>query len=264
MSTPTSILITGASSGIGEALAHAYARAGVHLALSGRNAERLESVAASCRAMGATVEARVLDVTERPAMDAWVRGADTTHPLDLVIANAGISAGTGGAGETADQAHTIFAVNLDGVLNTALPAIDIMRARSRGQIALVSSVAAFLPLAGTPSYAASKAAVKHWGDSQRPALAREGICLSVICPGFVESAMTATNPFPMPFMMTAEKAARIITKGLAQNKGRIIFPLPMTLLVSALSALPTGLLAQFLARAPKKPALESINSKKKD
>lgn len=256
MSTPASVLITGASSGIGEALARAYARSGVHLALSGRNAERLETVAQSCRIMGAKVTTRVLDVTDRTAMAAWVMETNRTHPLDLVIANAGISAGTGGAGENADQAHAIFDVNLSGVLNTALPAIDVMRERGAGQIALVSSIAGFLPLAGTPSYAASKAAVKHWGESLRPALAADGIRLSVICPGFVESRMTATNPFPMPFLMTADRAAHIITKGLAKDKGRIIFPLPMTIFIYLLSTLPAGMLARLLARAPKKPSLD--------
>lgn len=253
---PTSILITGASSGIGEALAYHYADNGVHLALSGRDEARLNDVATACRAKGAEVSTAQMDVRDRDAMRAWFERENANHPIDLIIANAGISAGTGGAGEHAEQAHDIFDVNLSGVLNTALPAIDAMRARGRGQIALVSSVAAFLPLAGTPSYCASKAAVKHWGESLRPALAQSGVRLSVICPGFVESRMTATNPFPMPFLMPADKAARIIAQGLAQNKGRIIFPLRMALLIYTLAALPTGLLARILARAPKKPSID--------
>lgn len=105
MRDPKSILITGGSSGIGEALARAYAKPGVHLSLSGRNAERLEAVAEACRSAGATASPLVLDVVDREAMARWITEADVAAPLDLVIANAGTSAGTGGAGEEIGRAH---------------------------------------------------------------------------------------------------------------------------------------------------------------
>ncbi len=140
---PTSILITGASGGIGAALALAYARPGVRLALTGRDQTRLAGVAGACREAGAESRTEVLDVCKRARLAAWIAEVDRAAPLDLVIANAGISAGTGDGGETEAQARRIVATNFDGVLNTVLPAIACMGPRGRGQVAIMSSLAAF-------------------------------------------------------------------------------------------------------------------------
>ncbi len=148
---PTSILITGASSGIGAALAKAYAADGVTLALSGRDRRRLDAVATACRDAGARVAADTIDVTERAAMTRWVTAADDAAPLGLVVANAAISAQTRGAGDDEEQVRDIFAVNVAGVLNTVLPVIPRMRRRGRGQIALMSSIAGFRGLPGAPA-----------------------------------------------------------------------------------------------------------------
>jgi len=252
MNTPRSILITGASSGLGEALALAYAQSGVTLFLSGRDAVRLEAAAAACRAQGAMVETGLVDAADREAMATWVGEADRLAPLDLVIANAGISAGTGRDGETAEQARAIFAVNLGGVMNTVWPAIPPMRARGRGQIALMSSLASFRGLGGAPSYCASKAAVRVWGEGLRDWLAADGIAVSVICPGFVTSRMTADNPFPMPFLMDATRAARIMRAGLAAGKGRIAFPRRLRAATWLLAALPDAWAARLTAGLPRK------------
>src|SRR5690606_18853811 len=140
LAKPRHILITGASSGIGASLAQAYAAPGIRLSLGGRDEKRLAAVAELCLAAGAEVSQAQLDVRDAEAMARWIEHEDSAVPLDLVIANAGISAGTGGSGETPEQARRIFAVNCDGVVNTVLPAIDVMRRRRRGQIAIVSSV----------------------------------------------------------------------------------------------------------------------------
>ncbi|MFM8617041.1 MAG: SDR family NAD(P)-dependent oxidoreductase, partial [Alphaproteobacteria bacterium] len=162
------VLITGASSGLGRALAEACAAPGVVLHLSGRDAGRLEVAASACRAKGAEVRPRVLDVCDAAAMAGWIAGVGR---LDLVIANAGISAGTGGVTEPAAQARRIFEVNVTGVLNTALPALEVMAAQSpgadglRGRVAVVASVAAFVAAPGAPAYCATKAAVQRWAEA---------------------------------------------------------------------------------------------------
>lgn len=254
---PATILITGASSGIGAALARCYAAPGRQLALHGRNAARLEAVAAACISAGATVRSIALDVTCAAPLAEWIGSVFSDGPLDLVIANAGVSAGTGGGGEDADQARRIFAVNVDGTLNTALPAIQRMRGQSprggrRGQIALMSSLAAFRGFPGAPAYCASKAAVRIWGEALRGGLQADGIAVSVICPGFVESPMTAVNDFPMPFLMPAERAARIIRRGLARDRARIAFPWPNYVAARLIAALPPAFADRFLVRLPKK------------
>ncbi len=261
MRAPLSVLISGASSGIGAALALAYARKGVFLTLGGRDLARLEAVSERCRALGAQVSAARVDVTDRAATAAWVTDANA----DLVIANAGISAGTGGEGESDAQVRRIFAVNVDGVFNTVHPAIEAMRARApngegrRGQIAIMASLAGFRGFAGAPAYCASKAAVKVYGEALRPDLEALGIGVSVICPGYVRSGMTEANDFPMPFLMDADKAAAIIKRGLARNAARIAFPFPMYMAAWLCGALPPGWLDATMRRLPRKSGAISSN-----
>lgn len=248
----TSILITGASSGLGAGLARAHAAPGVTLHLSGRDMARLDEVAGQCRAKGAEVHAAGLDVTDRAATAAWVEASESLRPLDLVIANAGISAGTGGGGETAAQTRAIFAVNVDGVFNTVMPAIPLLRARRRGQIGIMSSLAGFRGFPGAPAYCASKAAVRVWGEGLRGELAPLGIGVSVICPGFVATPMTAVNRFSMPFLMDVERASAIMARGLAENRGRIAFPWPMHVMARMAGCLPSRLMDRVAAGMPKK------------
>jgi NADP-dependent 3-hydroxy acid dehydrogenase YdfG len=250
MNNPRAILITGASSGIGAALARLYAAPGVYLALGGRDSGRLDAVVEACRTAGAEAEGTVTDVTDRAAMEAWIAAADERHPLDLVIANAGISAGTGGGGETDEQARRIFATNVDGVAHTVWPALERMTARGAGQIALMSSLAGFRGFPGAPAYCASKAAVRVWGEALRGNLASSGIGVTVICPGY--SPMTVVNDFPMPFIMDAERAAAIIRRGLARNKARLMFPWPLAASTWLLWALPPGWIDPILKRMPEK------------
>jgi short-subunit dehydrogenase len=252
MRDPRSIVITGASSGIGAALAKAYAGPNVHLALGGRDRARLGTVGGLCRAAGATVEEGAVDVTDGPAMEEWLAAVDGTHPVDLVIANAGISAGTAAGWERPDQARAILAVNLQGVLNTVLPLLPAMDRRGGGKVAIMSSLASFRGFPGAPAYCASKAAARIWGEALRGDLWDSGIRVSVICPGYIASPMTARNQFYMPLLMDADRAARIIKRGLAQGRARIAFPWPIYFASWLLGLLPPLLTDGLLRRLPKK------------
>src|SRR6478752_7698159 len=220
--TFASIVITGASSGIGEALALDYAQPGVALALSGRDAERLKAVADACRAKGASVDEARIDVVDRADLAVWLTRFDDAHPVDLLIANAGLSIDNGLSSlDDFSRVRQTMAVNVDGVFNTVEPLVGRMIERGRGQIAVMASLASFIGLPYSASYNASKAAVRVWGESIRYVLKKRGIGVSVICPGCVVSRMTANAPFPMPFRMTSARAASIIRRGLERNHARI-------------------------------------------
>jgi short-subunit dehydrogenase len=243
----TSIVITGASSGIGEALALDYAAPGVALALNGRDAARLRLVAEACRSKGAAVDAQPIDVTERERLGEWLARFDEAHPVDLVVANAGVSIDKDNSSlhDFAIVRRTM-AVNIDGVLNTVEPLVGRLMARRQGQIAVVSSLAGFIGLPYAASYNASKAAVRVWGESIRYVLKKSGVGVSVICPGFVISRITTEAPFPMPFLMSAERASAIIRRGLARNRPRIAFPFGITAAVWFGGLLPASWTARLL------------------
>ncbi|MEM8914447.1 MAG: SDR family NAD(P)-dependent oxidoreductase [Pseudomonadota bacterium] len=264
MRDPRSILITGANSGIGKALAEAYAAPNRHLFLTGRDEARLSGVCSQCEGAGASVTKGIFDVTDRQAVAEFVLAADAAQPLDLVIANAGISGGGGAGAEEDDQVRRLFSVNVDGVFNTIHPAIAPMMTRGRGQLAIVSSLAGFRGLPGSPAYSATKAAVRTYGEGLAGLLADSGVSVSVICPGFVRTPLTDVNPYKMPFLMEADKAADIIIRGLSRGNGRIAFPWPTYLAVWALQWMPDALAARLLRRMPRKPSLygnQPVNQK---
>ncbi|MDA7983235.1 MAG: SDR family NAD(P)-dependent oxidoreductase [Alphaproteobacteria bacterium] len=255
MTNPRGILITGASSGLGKALALAYAASDVRLHLAARNAERLHAVAEICRAQGAEVTTAQVDVTDENAVRAWVAGV--TGTLDLVFANAGISAGGAEKGiEPFAQSDAVFHTNIDGVRYTVEAAIEKMRPQGHGQIAIISSLAGFRGLPGSASYSASKAAVRVWGEALRGSLARVGIRLSVICPGYIVTPMTDKNAYRMPFLMPVEKATAIIQRGLRRDKARIVFPFGLWAIVWLLSVVPPGWTDPIFNRMPEKGRLE--------
>ncbi len=248
------IVITGASGGIGAALAQHYAAPGRVLGLTGRDQGRLEAVKKACEGKGAAVRVGVLDVTNREGMAEWLRAFDQEFPLDLLVANAGISAGPGPLVlEDPQRVREVFGVNLYGVLNTVEPILPLMIARGRGHIALMSSLAGFRGFPGAPAYTASKAAVRVYGEGLVSPLRKQGVGVHVICPGFVESAMTECNPFPMPFLMSAEAAAQATVRGIERGKTRIAFPWPVVLAVRILACLPDRAAHLLTRKTPSKP-----------
>jgi short-subunit dehydrogenase len=249
------IAIPGASSGLGRAIALGYARPGVTLHLAGRHAARLAGVAAEARARGAKLAETVVDVTDKAAMEAWVRGCGR---LDLMVANAGISTGPGdGPWETPAQISTLFETNIFGVFNTVLPALALMAARPpgadglRGRIAVIGSIAGLIALPNSPAYSASKALLDFWITGTGPSAVKAGIGLTLVRPGFIRTPMTAHNPFIMPGLMDAEAAAAKIIAGVAAGKTRITFPWWLAAMARLGQMMPKTLLAGM----KKKPAL---------
>jgi short-subunit dehydrogenase len=249
-SLPRHIAITGASAGLGRALALAYARPGVVLGLSGRDATRLEASAADCRALGAMVVTATVDVRDAAAMQHWLEQFDDTHPIDLLIANAGAASTLAHANdwEARERTAAIVDTNFYGAMHAVLPVIERMRARRRGHITLISSIAALRGMAISPAYCASKAALKAWGDSVRPLLARDGIRLSVVLPGFVKTAMSDVFPGDKKFIWSAEKAAHRIQRGLASGRAEIAFPSLLAFGTRLLPLLPAALADAILGR----------------
>jgi short-subunit dehydrogenase len=238
---PRSVLITGASSGLGRALTLAFAaralepQARLRLWLTGRNAERLAETAAAATEFGAQVITATLDIRDEGAVREWVLACDAAEPLDVVIANAGQFASIKAGEEDTDRVRTLIETNVFGVTNTVLPAAACMRTRRHGRIVIMSSLAGRLPFPTTPTYSATKAFVTSWGLSLRPKLAREGIGLTVVSPGYIVTPMTAGNDFHMPFLVSADWAAAHILRRLDRNPAEIAFPLRAVMAVQALS-----------------------------
>ena len=248
------VLITGASSGIGEAIALACACRGDTIFFCGRNRERVDAVAEKCRAAGArTVHAEIVDVTDEAATRDWLNRCEAIAPLERVFSNAGVGTGL----EDEENVRRTWATNVGGNLNVVLPAIELFRnqtPRTRRQILITASIAGYGPLATCPAYSGSKAAMKTWALALRGMLKKEGIEVSAICPGFVRSRITDRNTCPMPFFMEADKAARIILARADRNVGLIAFPWPMRLATWWLSTLPFRLNELINALLPAKTA----------
>lgn len=248
-STPTNILITGATGDIGAALAIAYAAPGIRLALTGKIQERLDAITLECEQKGAEVTNCEIDVRDEQAMTQWINEIDAKHPIDLVVANAGVTSSIedDGSPEPWDRIKRVFDINLYGVLHTITPLVEPMRQRGHGQIAIVSSLAAYRGLPITPAYCGSKAGIKVYGEAMRGVLKEDGVKVNIICPGFVKSTMSDKFSRPKPFTITADQAAQYIIKGLKKNTECISFPFPLNLGTWMMSILP-GPLADFFTR----------------
>jgi short-subunit dehydrogenase len=202
-------LITGASSGIGAALAKELGRRGYAVGLVARRVERLEELASELRASGVTCAWAAADVTDREATQgAFARLEDELGPLDVMVANAGIGGQLDPTQWKHEPIRAVMEVNFFGAVHAAEAAVPGMLERGRGTLVVISSVAASRGLPGAGPYSASKAAISSLWESLRVSLRPRGIRCVTINPGFIESELTARNDFDMPFIIPAEPAAR--------------------------------------------------------
>lgn len=192
---------------------------------------------------------RTIDVSDAVAMSSWVADCDTRQPVELVIANAGVGGErviASSAGEPLSVAYDIVATNILGVANTIVPLLPRFVARGKGQIALMSSLAAFLGLPQAPLYSASKAAIRVYGQALRRLLAPKGINVTVICPGFVDTPMSVSLGRNRPFLWDTERAALRIIAGLERGEREIVFPWQLAVLTRLAGALPPSMLDALL------------------
>ncbi len=237
------ILITGASDGIGAALAKRYASVDTHLILLARNKEKLATVANACETKQASVETHSIDITETKPLQKLIQGIDKISPIDLVICNAGVTSiiPKDGQAESWQAISNVIDTNLYGVLATLNPLIDSLRKRQSGQIAIVSSLAAHYGMPISPAYCASKSAVKAYGQALRGWLKQDGINVTLVYPGFVKSSLSDQFYSDKPFMVSPKKAADIIYKGIQKNKASVSFPFPLNFGIWFLSLLPSSM-----------------------
>ncbi len=259
LSLPQCVVITGASCGLGRTLALAYARPGALLGLVARDVASLAAVADACRRQGAETIVLAADITVPDVLTAWLIALDRQRPIDLLIANAGQFDGrrAGADIEDLETAVAQLRINLEGAIRTIDAVLPLMRARGRGHIAAISSLAAVFPLADAPAYSASKAGLAAYCEALRTLIARLGIQVSVISPGHIATRQTEVHDGALPLLMSPENAAQRIVAGLSRRRARIWLPTRLALLARLGSLLPLPLrnrAAQHLRFSVRDPA----------
>lgn len=244
------ILITGASSGLGKAIALNYANNDTNLYLIGRNIEKLEEVKKICEEKNSNVLIKSIDVRNKEEMKKYLESININ--FDIIFANAGISGGTAGGFENDDGVYAILETNIFGVINTINPIIPKMIQQNKGRIVIISSMASFRGLPTAPAYSASKSCIKTYGEALNNYLKNYNIDVNVVCPGFIKTPLTDKNNFPMPFMLNVETAVKKINKGLVKNRKFIIFPKFLYYIIKIIDMLPFGISDFIFSKLPKK------------
>lgn len=246
------VFITGASSGIGAALARHYAATGAILGLAARREEALQALAAE---LGSVCHLYPLDVADAAAMQA--AGADFLGKAsvpDIVIANAGVSVGTlTGEADDLPAFRRVFEINVLGMVHTFQPFVAAMKQAGRGRLVGIASVAGIRGLPGAGAYSASKAAAIAYLESLRVELAGSGVKVVTLAPGYIATPMTEKNPYPMPFLMPVEKAVASMAKHIARGSRFAVMPWQMGLVAAAMKFLPRALYDRLASRAGRKP-----------
>lgn len=249
------VFITGASSGIGRALAFEYALQGHTLGLVARRDDRLRELVA--RLPGSGHKAYALDVTDRSALHRAARQfIDEVGQVDVVVASAGVSAGTlTESGEDFEVFRDIFMINVMAMMATFEPFIPVMKARKGGALVGIASVAGVRGLPGAGAYSASKSAVKTYCESLRVELAGTGVDVVTVAPGYVESEMTAHNPYAMPFLLPAGEFAKRCIRVIEARRRYVVIPWQMAIISRLMAALPDWVYDRLARNAPRKPRL---------
>jgi short-subunit dehydrogenase len=249
------VFITGASSGIGAALARHYAAQGARLGLAGRSRERLDVLVES---LPADCTAYVLDVRDAKALQQAAADFIGKYGVpDIVIANAGVSRGTLTEHEEDISAfRAIFDINVLGMVHTFQPFIAAMKQQGKGSLVGIASVAGLRGLPGAAAYSASKAAAISYLESLRVELASSGIPVTTICPGYIRTPMTDVNPYPMPFMMDVDTAARKMARAIETRRRYVILPWQMAILGRFMKLIPAPLWDWAMKHAPHKPRMD--------
>jgi short-subunit dehydrogenase len=246
------VFITGASSGIGEALARHYAAAGATLGLAARRQHRLSEL---IEALPGVHAAYPLDVADAAALRAAAADFIARHGVpDIVIANAGVSVGT--LADDADDLpalNRVFQTNVMGMAQTLQPFIAAMKARGSGRLVGIASVAGIRGLPGAGAYSASKAAAITFLESLRVELRGSGVKVVTIAPGYIATPMTAVNSYPMPFILPADKAARRFSRAIERGTSYTVIPWQMGVVARLMRLLPNPLFDAIFARGGRKP-----------
>jgi short-subunit dehydrogenase len=249
---PQRVIITGASSGIGAALARHYAARGATLGLIARRRLELERLAAM---FSTPCEIYPLDVRDAAALAIAARDFAGKHGCpDVVIANAGVSIGTlTEQAEDVQAVQDVLDINVMGMVKVFQPFVGEMRGRGRGKLCGIASVAGYRGLPGAAAYSASKAGAIAYLESLRLELKASGVKVVTICPGYIATPMTEKNPYPMPFMMSADAAATKIAALIARGAAFTVIPWQMAMVARVLHVMPDWLYDRLFANAPRKP-----------
>ena len=246
------VFITGASTGIGAALARHYAGAETSIGLFARRRDLIEKLASGLPGRTAIYAS---DISDNSAVAAAAQDFIARFGApDLVIANAGISVGTHGDElQDIDKLNRVLAVNVTGLAATLAAFAPAMRTAGRGTLCGIASVAGFRGIPGAGAYSSSKAAAIAWLEALRNELASSGVSVVTICPGYIDTPMTRVNKYPMPFLISAEDAAARFARAIAAKRRLAVIPWQMALVSLLLRALPGMLYDRLAARAPRKP-----------
>jgi short-subunit dehydrogenase len=252
MDSPLKVFITGASSGIGLALAERYARQGAALGLVARRLDALNEFARRFPELSISVYSA--DVRDHVAIAGAASQFIGEHGLpDIVIANAGISKGVATGHGDLETFREVMDVNCFGMASTFEPFAKLMAEARRGTLVGIASVAGVRGLPGSAAYSASKAAALAYLESLRVEMRPFGVAVVTIAPGYIRTPMTAHNPYPMPFLMDADRFAEKAAGAIACKVRFAVFPWPMRIVAALLGCLPRWLYALVFEKAPRKP-----------